>query len=205
MRRALVRLPLAHYAGICTTDKVRITAGFAEFQASGPKAADNSADNQKSAKPADAVNRCKHRTPATEGIVCRDRCQHKAEPAQGGRNNAGAYAEQVHVQKNAVERPTNDDLADENHDERCSLRQDGLGVLLRLELLQGSALRRHPRLAQGSVINTAKNPGSHGSNEDRNKIGMRKIHGRLPISARPFCTPTSTRPRLPAAPTGAHI
>src|SRR5262249_60931301 len=79
--QALVRFPLAFYAGICTPDKVRITAGFAEFQASGPKAADNSADNQKSAKPADTVDYGEHRAPAAEGVSCCDRRQHKTEPA----------------------------------------------------------------------------------------------------------------------------
>src|SRR5262245_15131311 len=46
---------------------------FRDLQASGPKAADVSADNQKSAKPADTVDYGEHRAPAAEGVICCDR------------------------------------------------------------------------------------------------------------------------------------
>src|SRR5262249_4504931 len=82
---------------------------------------DYGADDDKGTEPADAVDDREHEATALKSVVGRDRGQHKAEPAEEGRDNAGAQRKRIQVQEDAVEHPGNDDLADKYNDERGTL------------------------------------------------------------------------------------
>ena len=115
-----------------------------------PHPADDRADDDECAEPGDAVDHREHRPTSVEGVVGRQRGDDEAEPAQHGRYDAAAQRECVHVHEEAVQRPGDDDLGDENHNERRHLRRAGLCRLFGLALLHGLALSREPRTCSSS-------------------------------------------------------
>ena len=167
MRRAPICFRFsAHYATvIARLDKARIAPTFGDgFPSSRAPAADYGADNQKSAEPSHAIDDREHHSPSLKRIVGRNGGQRKTEPAEGGRDNARAHREHVHVQKDAVEHPSDDDFADEYHDKWGTFRDARFGVQFSLALFNVFALRSHPRLAERCVINATENPGGDGGN-----------------------------------------
>src|SRR5262249_37990178 len=95
------------------------------------------------------------------------------------------------MQENAIKHPGDDELADEHHDKWSALREARLRILFGLALFEGLALRSHPRLAKCGVVNAAENPRSDGGNQDRNDVGVRKIH------RRPLLHPTHFADQFP--------
>src|SRR6516165_4262240 len=164
MRRALIHFVSTTLCDVVLANhKARIALLLGP---SGTPTADNRANNQKSPQPSDTVDDREHRPASAKCIVGCERGQYKAEPAESSRNYTGTHSEHVHMDKNAIEHPGNDELTDKYHDERSAFCDARLRVLLDLALFDGLALRSEPGLAQRGVINTAEKPGGNGSNQE---------------------------------------
>src|SRR5215475_2677682 len=159
---------------------------FGEFCLLRAPATDDRADNQKGAEPGDAVDDREHRAATAECIVGSDCGQDKTEPAKCGGDNAGTHREHVHVHEDAIKHPGDDELTDEHDHKRSALRNAGFGVLFGLALFEGLTLSGHPGFAERGVINATEYPRSNGGNQDRNNVGMRKVHCRLPYFSPPI-------------------